>query len=317
MALCPIVRAYLLDTVDGKLLGGNSASAVRNGHVTTAGLIDYFNRAHTKMLAAPGGASSDNFESALHDLRFAPFEHGVRREVHDSGLGFPDADLSGLAGQTFYHVMKLRFLHFLVDTESPLMNDLDLPLGKDPRESDAFLADWEELTDDERRFSLNGLLGSPIVWFTNEDGAKAARLYSAANGIGLADAFCEVLGLGHHHAGDWMVLLHIPGSAIEKANHYRPLFCDAVTHRYFMAHSCLVPGPTRPWGQTANLRELVLGTIDYDGAVERVSHQLTPSHFEADETIYVEMLGSLQRTKIFTAAPKRLADEVWVRRRAA
>jgi hypothetical protein len=142
MALCPIVRTYLLDTDDGKLLSGNSASAVRTGHATTEELIDYFSQAHIKMLAAPGRASSDNFESALHDLRFAPFEHGVRREVCDSGLGFPDANLPRLAGQTFYHVMKLRFLHFLVDTDSPLMNDLDLPLGKDPREPEAFLADW-------------------------------------------------------------------------------------------------------------------------------------------------------------------------------
>jgi hypothetical protein len=67
----------------------------------------------------------------------------------------------------------------------------------------------------------------------------------------------------------------------------------------------------------ANLREMALGAANYDGAFERVAQQLTPSQFERDERIAVELLGPLQRKKTFSTAPKRLSEEVWARRRAA
>jgi hypothetical protein len=287
------------------------------GDANTSKMIAFYNSAHRQMAATSSSSTPTGFENAMSDLRFAPFEHGVRRLVLDAGLGFPQLNSPDLTGQSVFHVMKLRYLHYLVDPDSALANDVSLPIGIEPREPDAFLDDWDSIPDNDRSFILTGALGSPIVWFTNETGEQAARAYSRSTGLALADAFCEILGLGHHEAGDWLVLLRIPGSAIQEAHHYRPLFCDAVTHRYFMAHSCLLTSPSRPWGQTANLREMVLGNANYDGAFERVAQQLTPEHFTARDRISVELLGPVQRAKLFSSAPKKLADDVWARRRAA
>lgn len=317
MALCPVVRDYLFNTDNGRLLGGNSGSAVRMGHASAKALVDFFATAHANLLASPpGSVSGGGFEAELEDLRFAPFTHGVPRVVYDAGMGFPLTNVPPLDGQTLYHVMKLRYLYDLVDSTSALATDVTLPVGVLPRDPVKFMADWDAVPPDERHFTLANFLGRPVVWFTDEAGAEAARQYSADTGIGLADAFCEVLGLGHNDSGEWMVLLHLPGSAVQSANHYRPLFCDGVKHRYFMAHSCVLSATAGPWGQTANLRELALGAADYDGTFERVAHQIAPSHFGPTETIHVEMLGPVARGSLSMVAPKRLADDVWARRRA-
>jgi hypothetical protein len=187
---------------NGRLLCGNSASAVRMGHISSSQLISFYSAAHAAMLAGPRGVTVEAFENAMSDLRFAPYEHGVRRMALDAGLGLPELNTPDVNEQTLYHVLKLRYLHYLIDSDCALANDLSLPVGNDPRDPDVFLEDWNAIPEDERCFSLSGGLGNPIVWFTNEVGAQAARAYSTATGLPLADAFCEVLGLGHHEQND-------------------------------------------------------------------------------------------------------------------
>jgi hypothetical protein len=256
-----------------------------------------------------------DFEDALNDMRFDAFEHGKPQAVLPAGLGFPSFNAPSVEGTTLYHVMKLKYLWSIVDAMSPLHTEISLPIGKDPPDIDRFLDDWNGLAENERTFTPAGFLGRPIVWFTDAVGADAARSIAAAHNMPAADAFCETLGLGHHQQSEWVILLHIPGAAIQKAGHYRPLFCDAVTHRYFMAHSSRPGISGGPWGQTADLRALEEGDDVYDGAPERVSRQLETGHF-GGEKIYVELLGSLSRRTYPAEAPRRLADGVWQRRRS-
>jgi hypothetical protein len=312
--LCAETRKYLLSTDNGRLLAGNAEAGVRMGLTRAAGMLDFFMSAHDAFVAA-GGVNAEDFEDALHGLRVEPFVYGKAQAVLAAGLGFPDENKHNLAGQRLYHVMKLKFLHSLVDRASPLRTDITLPVGTEPKDPDAFLEDWNSLAADERQFSLSTFLGRPIVWFTDSVGANNAERYGVSNGLSRADAFCEVLGLGHHQKDEWLVLLEIPGAAIQAAGHYQPLFCDAITHRYFMAKSSFPARPPSAWGQTANLHALAAGRSHYDGSPERISRQLAPSHFSRADSIQVSLLGPVSRPTYPSGAPKRLSEDVWGRRR--
>lgn len=318
MVLCPMTRAYLLGSDNGRLLCGNSLISPRLGFADNEDVTNFFAAAHTAFMdeLAEDGATISDFEDALFDHRFDPFVHDQPRAVREAGLGFPAADEVSLTGHMVYHVLKLRDIRHIAHRDSFLKAELNLLMDDKPRAIRDFKARWDSLTEDQRRFSLDQSFGQPIVWFTNEAGVRRAREYGRAHDLGDADAFCEMLGLGHHEKGAWMALLHIPGAAVEQANHYRPLFCDAIKHRYFMMRSSLPDAEPGPWGQTANLREVKAGAIHYDGAGERVSHQLQNSHFDDGETIFVELLGELERPA-YTGAPSHLADGVWLRRRFA
>jgi hypothetical protein len=318
MVLCRRTRSYLLTSDNGRSMVGNSESSARSGLTTPVAVIEFYAAGHACFSSRIKVTSDEiaDFERALTSLRFEAGGDDQPRRVFDAGLGFPSEDVPDLTGQTVYSVMRLDFLRDLVDRSSPLKG-ISLPVNSAPRSVTAFEAAWAELDPDERTFSLAALLGRPIFWFTDRRGAELAESYVGVRGLTRPDAYCETLGLGHLKRGMWLVLLAIPGDAVQKAGHYRPLFCDAIGHRYFMAGTSCPPGRPDPWGQTANLDEVRPGTLDYDGCPERVSRQINPSDFDGAPRISVELLGEVKRHDYPDVAPPILAAGIWARRKVA
>lgn len=286
------------------------------GHAESRAVVRYFQTAHRLFLKRTAGRTPTvaDFEDALFDLRFQSRPYGVPRKVRSMGVGFPHQNTPDLSGDTLYTVMKLQWLHGLVDRASPLKTQIDLPINCPPADEAGFLDDWNSLADSERHFSLAGFLGNPIVWFTDQAGVDMAERFGRDHGLDRADSYCEALGLGHHKQGEWLVLLKVPGNAVQEAGHYRPLFCDAVMHRWFMARSANDVPPPPEWGQTANIHALLRGVAEYDGPRERVARQIVPAH-ASTARIEVELLGKLSRSSHPDDAPNALVAGVWARRR--
>lgn len=158
-------------------------------------------------------------------------------------------------------------------------------------------------------------LGRSLLWFSTKDSVHSLRRIKGIRDGRRANFVQSALGLGHYKVGTWLVMLKLPGSALEAAGHYRPTFCDAGIHRWFMAASSLRRSlPAGPFGQTCNLKLLDAGESCCDGHPERVAVQPWLEHFKG-EPIRFELLGPVTENHGTPNAASRLSDGIWSRRR--
>jgi hypothetical protein len=313
------IRSYLFGSPYGRLISGNAIGGARIGLHSAAATIEYARATYslylTRKAATGKTASIRDFEDCLCDLRYRDYVHGKQRQINDEIIPLFGPNLPNLASKRLATVIELKWLPLLMTEADKDRLKIDFPVGGLPKNPDRFARRLRRLGADRRYFRLAGnqFLGRKLVWFTTE--AEARRLKkSGRNGAGLAFSFCSGLGLGHHPPGAWLVLLTIPGAAIQKAGHYRPAFCDAGIHRWFMARSSISGGKVGLWGQTAELESLARGYAPYDGGPERVSRELASDHFD-DATIGFELLGQVNLATASRSASTRLCSDVWIRRR--
>jgi len=284
-----------------------------------AATLDYARATYELYLsrkAAKGkGPSVRDLEDCLCDLRYRKEEPGRRRKINDDIIPLSNPDTPDLTGQRLATVVELKLLPMLMDRVDKDHFKIDISPGGQPKNPARLARRLNDLGSSGRRFRLarGKFLGRKLVWFTTE--AEADRLTgSCTDATEMATHFCSGLGLGHHLPGTWLALLRIPGSAIQRAGHYRPVFCDAGVHRWFMARSSVPNGINGPWGQTAALKSLADGTTPYDGCPERVSREMTRSHLR-NATIGFDLLGRVELNSGSNSASTRLCEDVWTRRR--
>jgi hypothetical protein len=322
MPLNSLIRSYFLTSGDGRLISGNALSGARMSLHSGSEAIAYVNQVFQAFSALPKApATIRDFEDCLNDARFSPFLAKSPRSVITSVMPLSHPNRPNLAERQCFTVLKLQYLNRLISQPDKDRMGIDFPLGGTPKDPVAFADALARLGASGRQFQLapGEFLGNPLIWFTTETAAKRAMAACRRSRRGFADGFCDVLGLGHHKPGVWLVLLAIPGSAVEAAGHSRPNFADAGTHRWFMARTSkpAAPGARRrssSWGQTADLQALATGLVSYNGGSERVSLQITSRHLGAAR-IGFELLGEVTGTSGSTTAGARLSDGVWGRRR--
>ncbi|MCR9196952.1 MAG: hypothetical protein NXH88_19620, partial [Hyphomonas sp.] len=288
--------------------------------------------AYLEAAIAAGAARKTESLLAEHELfveecnRMRFIERSEKRtEVREDLMPLPLRDTPDLSGQNVYSVTTLPGLARMLsdaDTQRLAALSVRIPLDGNVVDAVAFREALELLDQNDLTFELDddGGLGRFVLWFTTEDALLVARDRSVrqSDPLPLAECLRSVNGLGHRMAGEWFVLLTIPGAAIQRAGHYRPVFCDggAGPDTWFMGRSS---HPARyhggPWGQTCHLEALQEGAVVYDGAVERVAIQPRHAHFQA-ERIRFEILEPVFAKFGDSSALSRLSDGIWARKDA-
>ncbi len=320
MVLNNPLRKYFTESVSqGRLIYGNAVIGARVGLYPQLAAINYVNTAFTNLISDPSKipTSTVDFENCLHDLRFSPYEYGKPRTVNTTFIGRPFLNTPDLSGETFFTVMDLQFFGTIVSDHDKTRMQVDFPVDGVPKTPDNFIGAVDSLGEDGRRFHIadDAIIGRRINWFTSRRTVESLLAKALKGGGKFADEFCDLLGLGHHIEGTWLVLVSLPGEAIQAAGHYRPVFCDAGSHKWFMQRSSKAKSKLRKWGQTANLKALSKGAPTYDGGDERVAHQLFPQHFNGRQLGFT-LLGPAGTDAIERdIAGKRLTQEIFDRRR--
>ena len=214
----------------------------------------------------------------------------------------PDLDAVEIA-----RVIDHRTLHGLISDRDRFRFRKLLPIGYPSAlgmrsDVEPWITAIGALPEPHRRFRLadGKAISRGIVWFLTHGALQ--RFRAAAAPANHAAYLRDLLGLVHLPELDpstraiqptWLFLLRFPGRIIQDVGHYRPSFADALDNRRFLATST-VPGgaPGGSWGQTADLERIDAGAASFDGAQERVTHQLHASDF-ARRRISFELLGEL------------------------
>lgn len=260
-----------------------------------------------------------DFENCLKDARFIPPLPGLTWDVNAAEMPTALANRPNVSKWRCFTVVSLQLLEQIVSQADKDRMNVTFPIDGKPKNPAEFLQQVSLIPKRERHFGIESgqCLGWPVTWFTTSGTVKQIKTACAKAGDDLPGAFCNRLGLGHHNPGTWLVLLSIPGSAVQLAGHYRPTFCDAGTHRWFMVRSSAAgTPPSKPltWGQTADLEALALGKSSYNGGSERVCFGISASHLGTSKVNF-DILGPLAKTHGSPAACTQLANDVWKRRR--
>ena len=319
MPLNKEIRSYLFDSPFGRLIAGNAIGGARFGLYSKEATVNYVRAAYARYLnlksAETIGGSARDFEDCLVDLRCHAPEEGKQRQINSDIVPLFGLNKPNLSRRKLATVVELQLLPQLMSQDDKDRMGIELSISGKPKDPYRLARKLKRLGVKGRRFQLadGEFLGRKLVWLT--PATEAGRLRkSCTDADKMAEHFCDGLGLGHHPVGTWLVMLTIPGSAIQKAWHYRPVFCDAGTHRWFMTKSSQIGTPIGPWGQTAELQSLADGNIDYDGGPERVSRQVASDHL-AGATISFDLLGEVKATNGSDTVGLRLSNDVWTRRR--
>ena len=319
MPLNKAIRSYLFNSPFGRLIAGNAIGGARFGLYSKAATIDYARAAYAQYrdlkIAGVISGSVQDFEDCLANLRFQPFEAGKRRQINSDVVPLFSLNKPNLSRRRLATVIELQILPQLMSRDDKDRIGIELSISGKPKDPDQLARKLKRLGVSGRRFQLadGEFLGRKLVWLTPATEARRLRK-SCTDTNKMAEHFCDGLGLGHHPPGTWLVMLTIPGSAVQKAWHYRPVFCDAGTSRWFMTKSSQIETLIGPWGQTAELQSLANGNIDYDGGPERVSRQVAGDHLDG-ATINFDLLGEVKTTNANDTAERRLSIDVWTRRR--
>jgi hypothetical protein len=265
--------------------------------------------------------TSDDLRVFLNLRRFTSLGYSAPERVNGDLVPLDSENVPELSGATVYSVIWLGRLPELIhpDDRDELRKHVDLPGDGLPDDPTKFIEQMNSLSDVERQFHLadGKCIGRPIVWFTTQESYENMTRQSGVTGRGIADTFCDLLGLAHHPAGTWLILLEIPGVAVQNAGHYRPAFCDSILlPSWFMARSSWPVGSSAhgPWGQTANLDALAAGHGSCDGAPERVARQLFRSDFDG-LPLRFHLLGQVMNPNGTESAFSALSATIWSRRR--
>jgi hypothetical protein len=320
-------------------LGGNAIAGRKLGFYSRTALLRFM-RAMDKDSFSPSPSSDDpdDLVTRVKLIRFGNRGTDGRIEINDKLLPLPkkSVESSCIHGSHVLSVMGLSRLKdllpasFLTGDMSPY-SDPSFPMGKKD-ELAALARHLKDLPVESRRFELTSgkQIGNPILWFTSEQVGSfldkeferrqefVRRKTGKFFGLSRADWYVASIGLGHWKPCDWLALLRIPKSAVERAGHYRPAFPDGATYQWFMVAANAAEGqPCDEWGRTVDLRLLrKSGAVRVVGVHERVARQLQPADFKSPaaagqhELIEFEVLGKVTKDWGPTQRAVELADRI-------
>lgn len=318
------IRNYLINNDDGKRFFGNAMYAVRHQHYQFSSIRELFYDLVKQNNVVEYQDSIERFKAESVNRRYR--EGLMRTEILGGPELQPFLNEPDLTGKNVYSVTSLRALIDIMSLEDRRRLDLPASAEGDVVDPEAMSLRLDILGPDKCHFSLNASkgLGRFVFWFATQECIDAARAEHEAGRLGSSGpslSFVELLrsrhGLGHFKKGTWLVLLNVPGSAIQKAGHYRPIFLDGRVGPdcWFMACSSKSSTDNGNWGQTCRLAGLDGSGSPYDGALERVAIQPRREHFD-DEPIRFEVLGPCEQKFGDDRAMKFLSDDIWRRRKA-
>jgi hypothetical protein len=158
---------------------------------------------------------------------------------------------------------------------------------------------WRGLPESDRQVRMavglnkvgqRSALGNPLLWFTRREYIDATL--AAHPGENQADVLRAALGLVDLSVNEWIVLLTFSGAAVQRAGHYRPVFCDSGGYRRFKVSRTAAGTHDDDWGCTAHLFHLRDGLGSCDGLPERVALRPTSDDF-LSERITFELIGQV------------------------
>ena len=325
MSLFDDVEQFLRNDESGRRLYGNAIGGAGDGLYVLSEAEALLAAAAQNALPYESTDSLENieaFKQVFNGIRFHE-RPGNRPTIRVDEVSTPHRDSPDLNGQTVYSVTTMSGLRHAMSEEDIrrlASNGITIRLDGTVEDEAAFLASLALLSPEEASFVIHSRkgMGRFIIWFTIERCFIDAqtRCSSSSDPISLAESLRSRNGLGHRKAGEWLVLLKIPGSIVQKAGHYRPVFCEGGVGSdcWFMSrssdHGRFDGGP---WGQTCDLEALQAGAATYDGAMERVALQPRQEHLGSDR-IGFEVLGKVDARYGKADAMARLTDGIWTRK---
>ena len=323
----------VVSTLEGKRVVGNAATGASIGLHSSTQTRSFWTQA-----TGPTGLTKAAWEAEIRagreplsskalDLRF-----GVPRDAEGRyGINTTTIPLAmySKAGGSFYTkyahcVVSLATLHYLIsalDKNKPAFSSIpDIDRSSSEKELENYAKSIKSIPKKYRIFDLGRSYGKSVWWFTSDAAIeKIEREFRYCRGSfkgTKADWYSTYLGLGHHKAGTWLAIIHVPIEVADVAGHYRPAFCDGASFPWFMA-GCCDPAkrlPTSGWGQTANLYSLTKSQPIFDGASERVSREIFPKDFQIGSRklkVRFDLLGKISRDWGTKSAEQSLAEKIW------
>jgi hypothetical protein len=309
---------------------GNALTGAAIGLHDDAQLSSFF-----AMVNSRAGGARANWTNQITILRYPGGTPPRKFDI--DGTNIPLHALSGTTNHIgsghVYNVIPFRRMWQVIsskDKAAPPFAYLPDTDYSNPLQVKELAAAVKKIPRRYRSFELDSMeqLGYPVLWVTSESGRQAidsgykvAKKSRSFRG-NLADWYSSVLGLGHRKAGDLIMLLKIPAAAVDRAGHFRPNFCDAVGHPWFMVGSSIVSLRTSgPWGQTADLEALRTRMAAIDGAPERVSRQLVAEDFDVSpgsspKRMLFDILGIVSHDAGQPSMQDDLAMRIWRDRKA-
>lgn len=325
MPLLDDVEHFLKNAPDGQRLYGNAIGGARDGLYGFDGVEAIFKAAAVDALPNETVDAQSNIKTFIESFNALCFIEipGKRATRLVNYVPMPLPNTPDISTETVYSVTNIVGLRRAMsedDIRRLAAKSVVLKNPNNPTEETSFLSSLSSLSRDEKSFILprNEGLGRFLLWFTTRECLDEAetRCSLISDPLTLAESLRSRNGLGHRKGGEWLVMLTIPGKAIQRAGHHRPIFCDGGvgSECWFMSrssdHSRFNGGP---WGQTCELETLESGAGSYDGAKERVAVQPRLEHLGADR-IYFEVLGRVDARFGTAGAMSRLTDGIWTRK---
>ena len=294
----------LLERVDGRIVACNVIAGVEYD-VIEARLVAEVFRALARLAEVDGLGASDDPVATLKIVREGDYPSAMGREERPPPMRLrgKGAWTDGGVSDDVTVVFPLSTLRYLVpeEKERELMA-LGLSLAaeaSDPPRPDTHdaVAALRSKPVDWRRVSLraDGTIGRPgeLLWFTRRE--ELADAVAEEEETARGQRARDILGLSHRKAGEALVAVHFPSSAVARTSR-RPTFIDAAGYLRFMAGPETAAGRAdRAWGRTADLRAFEDGLATMDGCPERVAEPVPAGALTGDGLFEFEMLGTVRR----------------------
>jgi hypothetical protein len=260
------------------------------------------------LATSPGGRNARHAQTALNDQRFSQAEP---RGVIAGAIGLPKYNACDVSSHRLSRLMKISDFGYFIhpDDQRALEGTWQLTFPDNAtRLSKAQQDLWFGLPESARQVRMaTGLnkvgqrsaLGNPLLWFTLRDYVDATLdAYPKKNP---ADILRGALGLVEFRVNEWLVLITFSGAAVQRAGHYRPVFCDSGGYRRFKVSRTAAGTHDDKWGCTAHLHHLRDKRQECDGLPKRVALRPTSDDFQS-EKITFELLGQVSDNSEFHPA---------------